>query len=193
MRKNCIVSVVLMFAAAAAIAYSSSLPDVPVPAMIEEIAGAQNPARTMRAFGSQQELKDFFRKLLEKQKRDSQQRAAKEKSATANASPSEPAGVADSLDGASMAKDEESITNTQHAGGAESGIVKGQGDHLVILRRGRLFTVRIGDNSLKPVASIDAFAPGINPSNDWYDEMLVSEDTIVVIGYSYGRGGTDMT
>jgi hypothetical protein len=55
-----------------------------------------------------------------------------------------------------------------------------------------LFTVRIGDDSLKPVASIDAYAPGINPSNDWYDEMLVSGDTIVVIGYSYARGGTEI-
>ena len=26
----------------------------------------------------------------------------------------------------------------------------------------------------------------------WYDEMLVSEDTIAVIGYSYERGGTEI-
>jgi hypothetical protein len=57
------------------------------------------------------------------------------------------------------------------------------GDHLVILRRGRLFTVRIGDNSLKPVDAINAYAPGVDPRSDWYDEMLVSADTVVVIGY----------
>src|SRR2546425_2740742 len=36
------------------------------------------------------------------------------------------------------------ITNVQHAGVDEGGIVKVHGDHLVILRRGRLFTVAIG-------------------------------------------------
>src|SRR5262249_21338794 len=90
------------------------------------------------------------------------------------------------------AKDAESITNAQHAGVDEGGIVKLHGDHLVIVRRGRLFTVRIGDNSLKPVDAINAYAPGINPSSDWYDEMLISGDTVVVIGYSYGRGGTEV-
>ena len=36
---------------------------------------------------------------------------------------------------------EESVTNMQTAGVDEGGIVKVHGDHLVILRRGRLFTV----------------------------------------------------
>ena len=38
-----------------------------------------------------------------------------------------------------------SITNTQEAGVDEGGIVKVRGDILVILRRGRLFTVSIAD------------------------------------------------
>lgn len=42
----------------------------------------------------------------------------------------------------------ESITNVQHAGVDEGGIVQVHGDHLVILRRGRLFTVRIGQDRL---------------------------------------------
>ncbi len=37
----------------------------------------------------------------------------------------------------------ESITNVQTAGVDEGGIVKRVGEHLVILRRGRLFTVRV--------------------------------------------------
>jgi hypothetical protein len=61
----------------------------------------------------------------------------------------------------------------------------------VILRRGRLFTVRVGDRDLKPVSAIDAFAPDISPSGAWYDEMLIAENTIIVIGYSYARGGTE--
>ena len=53
-----------------------------------------------------------------------------------------------------------------------------------------LFTVAIGDGALRPIAAVDAFGPDIDPRYTWYDEMLVSEDTVVVIGYSYERGGT---
>ena len=62
----------------------------------------------------------------------------------------------------------------------------------MILRRGRLFTVKVGGDALNPVSSVNAYPPGIDPSGDWYDEMLVSGNTIVVIGYSYGRGGTEI-
>ena len=82
------------------------------------------------------------------------------------------------------------VTNVQHAGVDEGGIVKVHGRHLVVLRRGRLFTVELG--SLRPVDAVDAFGPGIDPGGSWYDEMLISEDRIVVIGYSYERGGTEL-
>ena len=49
----------------------------------------------------------------------------------------------------------ESITNTQEAGVDEGGIVKAAGDYLIVLRRGRLFTVRLGDQDLQPVSMID--------------------------------------
>jgi hypothetical protein len=45
---------------------------------------------------------------------------------------------------------------------------------------------------MTPVDSIDAYAPGIDPLGDWYDEMLIAGDRIVVIGYSYSRGGTQI-
>ena len=57
-----------------------------------------------------------------------------------------------------------SITNVQTAGVDEGGIVKRAGDHLVILRRGRLFTVRVGGDALQPAAMLDAYAPGIDPA-----------------------------
>lgn len=98
--------------------------------------------------------------------------------------------AAKSADGAAAAA--ESITNVQTAGVDEGGIVKRAGDHLVVLRRGRLFTVRIGADSLQPVSTVDAYAPGSDPRGAWYDEMLVSGNTIVVIGYSYARGGTEI-
>jgi hypothetical protein len=61
-----------------------------------------------------------------------------------------------------------------------------------VLRRGRLFTVAIGDGALNPISSVNAFGPEIDPSGTWYDEMLVSDNTVVVIGYSYERGGTEV-
>jgi hypothetical protein len=87
---------------------------------------------------------------------------------------------------------EESITNVQTEGVDEGDIVKAAGDFLVVLRRGRLFTVRVSGGALVPVGMVDAFAPGSDPSRTWYDEMLVSAGTVVVIGYSYDRGGTEI-
>lgn len=86
----------------------------------------------------------------------------------------------------------ESITNVQTAGVDEGGIVKHAGDFLVILRRGRLFTVRVGGRLLEPVAAVDAYAPGIDPQGAWYDELLIAGSTVVVVGYSYARGGTEI-
>jgi hypothetical protein len=146
---------------------------------------AAKPRKTMRAFRSEQELKDHFRKLLEKQRNE------REKSSSGVAANSPTVTLSDSA-AKSKDEDKETITNNQHAGVDEGGIVKLHGDHLVILRRGRLFTVRIGDNSLRPVDAINAYAPCVDPKSDWYDEMLVSGDTVVVIGYSYGRGGTEI-
>ncbi|MFL5382913.1 MAG: beta-propeller domain-containing protein [Longimicrobiaceae bacterium] len=86
----------------------------------------------------------------------------------------------------------ESVTNTQTAGVDEGGIVKVHGDHLVMLRRGRLFTVSVVGGGLAPVSAVNAYGPGMNPSGTWYDELLVSGDRVVVIGYSYERGGTEV-
>lgn len=142
--------------------------------------------KTMRPFGSEQELLRYFRQLAEKQKRmrRSEVQANLDTFASAEAAP---AAKGESKDGGA-----ESVTNTQHAGVDEGGIVKVHGDHLVVLRRGRLFTVAIGDGALKPISHVDAFGPDINPNGTWYDEMLVSGDTVVVIGYSYERGGTEV-
>jgi len=85
-----------------------------------------------------------------------------------------------------------SITNTQVEGVDEGDIVKPHGDYLVVLRRGRLFTIKIGGDSLAPTASSDAFAPDLEPRGAWYDEMIVWKDTVAVIGYSYSRGGTEI-
>jgi uncharacterized secreted protein with C-terminal beta-propeller domain len=142
---------------------------------------APPPSKKMKAFTSERELRQYFARIAEKQKRVANE--------TLNAM-TETVNVSSvvTIEGA----DEASITNTQHAGVDERGIVKLHGDHLVILRRGRLFTVAIGDGALKPVSTIDAFGPDMDPWRAWYDEMLVSGDTIAVIGYSYQREGTEI-
>ncbi|MFZ5638871.1 MAG: beta-propeller domain-containing protein [Pseudomonadota bacterium] len=144
---------------------------------------------TLTPFADDAELKATLRRYSERMRQRSVElpMAAADAAADAPAEPSpSPAPMAPS------AKEDESITNVQTAGVDEGGIVKRRGDHLVVLRRGRLFTVKIGDDSLRPVSTIDAFGPGIDPGGAWYDEMLVADDTIVVVGYSYQRGGTEL-
>jgi len=145
--------------------------------------------KTMKPFSSDRELASYLRELAEKQRRESTRRKEAE-GLVANQAPA--AAAEKSADAKAEAKDEESITNTQHAGVDEGGIVKLHGNHLVVLRRGRLFTVAIGDGALRPISTINAFGPDIDPRYTWYDEMLVSGNTIAVIGYSYERGGTEV-
>src|SRR5947209_1107672 len=144
--------------------------------------GHHSPAsqKTMHAFRSEQELAGYLKQLADKQERRGR--------AEAQASAAPAAKMADSNGLASS----ESVTNVQHAGVDEGGIVKVHGNQLVVLRRGRLFTVSIADGGLTPISSVDAFGPDIDPSGTWYDEMLVSDDTVAVIGYSYQRGGTEV-
>jgi hypothetical protein len=92
----------------------------------------------------------------------------------------------------STAKAADGITNNQEANVDEGGIVKMRGDTLVILRRGRLFTVSLAGGRMRPVDSINAFPPGVSGRGDWYDEMLISGDRVIVVGYSYDRGGTEI-
>ena len=149
---------------------------------------AKTPKKTLAAFASETELQQWFKKNSDtlnayrarQQTERMLQRQGAPMAPVASAPPSP------------MAAEAESVTNVQTAGVDEGGIVKVHGDHLVMLRRGRLFTVGIGDGRLEPISFIDVFAPGTNPGRAWYDEMLISGDTIIVIGYSYSHGGTEV-
>ena len=68
---------------------------------------------------------------------------------------------------AAAAAPAESVTNVQHAGVDEGGIVKVHGDHLVILRRGQLFTVRITDRELAPAGAAHAYGKDVDPRGAW--------------------------
>jgi hypothetical protein len=149
----------------------------------------------MKPFTSDQELSNYFKQLAEERKKALAQRSQIQPSY--NAAMPAPASVPKSADQKASAsgavkEEAESITNVQHAGVDEGGIVKLHGDHLVVLRRGRLFTIAIGDGALKPISAVDAYGPDIDPNGTWYDEMLVADNTVAVIGYSYQRGGTEV-
>ena len=148
---------------------------------------ATAPKPTLAHFASETELKDWLEKLRkrydeERRKRDAQRSAMGSSVMSQLASPAAPAALAK----------EEAVTNVQTQGVDEGGIVKVHGEHLVVLRRGRLFTVGIANGGLAKGAVSDAFDGAVDPGGTWYDEMLIHGDTIVVIGFSYARGGTEI-
>jgi len=122
----------------------------------------------MRPFQSDQELANYSRQIAERQRRARQASAKTEAAAPAPSNATSVAGLAD----AKSKEANESITNVQHAGVDEGGIVKLHGDHLVVLRRGRLFIVAIGGTS-STNSAVDAFGQTSIPRYTWYDEMLV--------------------
>ena len=161
--------------------------------------GARRDAGTLLPYASEDEFSQALarwrseaEKLQAERRRDLAPGGVAQSAPSASvpmAAPAAPMALAKSADSAGAA---ESITNVQTAGVDEGGIVKQAGDFLVILRRGRLFTVRIGGDSLVPAAMSDAYAPTVNPQGAWYDELLISGTTVVVVGYSYARGGTEI-
>ncbi len=152
---------------------------------------AQRPHATMAAYADEAHLQQALERWREQARSRRERRDAPAASGESLAMPAAPAPqMAARAAAPGVAGD--SITNVQTAGVDEGGIVKRAGDFLVVLRRGRLHTVRIGGDALRATATTDAYAPGIDPSGAWYDELLVAGDTVVVIGYSYARGGTEI-
>lgn len=146
----------------------------------------------LEGFSSEEGLRDFAAKMAGHY--GAQYAAINEPSESVAYSPA-PSAMAVAGAVADDASEAESITNTQEAGVDEGGIVKNAGDFLVVLRRGRLFTVRTGGGSIEPVDWANAFPPGKeNPGGTWYDEMLVSGNQVIVIGYSYSSDlmGTEL-
>jgi len=189
----------------------AACPETSAAAATTPTAADTQPRKTLHAFSERE-----FARLIRRWRTDAEKERSRHKAMAAPLPPppAPPAVVTDSpsamdapaATGASQELDKvvvtgsaipaeataTSITNVQTAGVDEGGIVKIHGDHLVVLRRGRLFTLRIGGDALRPIATVDAYAPGTDPSGAWYDEMLVSGDTVVVIGFSYARGGTEI-
>jgi hypothetical protein len=150
------------------------------------------PKATLKPFASELEFDELIARWRESARTSVGRR--RQESASGLAMNMAPAAKA-AADSSAVGQAAESITNVQTAGVDEGGIVKRVGDHLVILRRGRLFTVRVADSgsdALKPISMLNAYAPGSDPQGAWYDELLIHERTVVVVGYSYARGGTEI-
>jgi hypothetical protein len=168
------------------------------------MAGAFAPATRAQsashllAYDNEAQMREALERWLQRSQRQAGERRRAESPVAQDAAApmsSAAVGAAKSMAAPAAAMAEaanESITNVQTAGVDEGGIVKRAGDFLIVLRRGRLFTVRVGGDALQPIAAVDAYAPGSNPQGAWYDELLVSGSDVVVIGYSYARGGTEI-
>jgi hypothetical protein len=154
------------------------------------------PKRTLARFQSEAELKDWLDALKKRAEPPARAKGAfgmADSAVQSQGAPMAAAAPAAPAPAAAEAKSEaESVTNVQVQGVDEGGIVKVHGDHLVVLRRGRLFTVSVKGSELASVSMADAFGAGIDPRGAWYDEMLIRGDTIIVIGFSYQRGGTEV-
>ncbi len=158
------------------------------PNRVERVVAANKSGDALERFGSDAELEKFLDDL----KKAQSARASKGLLGGAMAEGAESAAAPPSAAPAEEAEDAdgEGITNNQEQGVDEGGIVKVRGDHLVVLRRGRLFTVKIGDASMTPVSAADVRP---SPQHDaWYDEMLIHDDTVIVIGYSYQASATEI-
>jgi hypothetical protein len=150
-------------------------------------AGAARSGPGLAAFRSDAELRDYLRRLRQRQRQAMGEVAFAPAVMAESAAP-----PADAANERAAVEAEPGITNVQEGGVDEGGIVKQRGDILVILRRGRLFTVSLAGGGLRAIDSIDAYPPGADAEGDWYDEMLLSGDRVVVVGYSYSRGGTEI-
>jgi len=99
------------------------------------------------------------------------------------------------VSGARIAPRNPSITNNQMANVEEGDIVKQIDHYLLVLQDGRLFVIDMngpgrGGRALRLVDRVNVYR---DPHSDaWYDEMLVHGDRILVTGYSYEEGATEL-
>ncbi|WP_066533026.1 beta-propeller domain-containing protein [Erythrobacter sp. CCH5-A1] len=88
----------------------------------------------------------------------------------------------------------QNITNTQVAAVDEGDIVKLIGEYLLVLQDGRVFAVHYP--TMRLTDRVDVYRKdkdGEPIGADWYDEMLVQGDQIIVTAYSYQDDATEIT
>lgn len=86
------------------------------------------------------------------------------------------------------------ITNVQVAGVDEGDIVKQIGDYLLVLQDGRIFAIHYP--SMRLTDRIDVYRrdeDGDPAGADWYDEMLVQGDQVIITAYSYADEASEIS
>lgn len=87
-----------------------------------------------------------------------------------------------------------SITNNQMRGVEEGDIVKQIGRFLLVLQDGRLFVIDTRAGGGRDLRLADRINVYREPDADtWYDEMLVFGNRVLVAGYSYQEGATELS
>ena len=86
----------------------------------------------------------------------------------------------------------QSITNNQEAGVDEGDIVKQLGRFLIVLHDGRLFSIDMGESP-----GTMSFVDRANVYRDadhgtWYDELLITDNRLVVVGYDYDEDASEL-
>lgn len=87
-----------------------------------------------------------------------------------------------------------SITNNQVSAVDEGDIVKRIGDYLLVLQDGRIFSANF--RTMQLADRIDVYRrdrDGDPTGADWYDEMLVQGDHILITAYSYSDEATELS
>lgn len=109
--------------------------------------------------------------------------------------PEEPGEANIVVTGARARPSNPSITNNQEIGVEEGDIVKQIGQFLLVLQDGRIFSIdtRGGAQRDQLVLADRANVYRSADQGIWYDEMLVSEDRILITGYAYDQGETELT
>ncbi len=90
--------------------------------------------------------------------------------------------------------DQESITNNQVLGVDEGDIVKRIGDYLLVLQDGRIFVADFRTMALTD--RIDVYRrdeDGQPIAADWYDEMLVQNDQVIITAYNYEEEASEIS
>ncbi len=86
-----------------------------------------------------------------------------------------------------------SITNNQTANVDEGDIVKRIGDYLVVLQDGRIFAANFRTMQLADRIDVYRTEDGYPVGADWYDEMLVLDDHIIIAAYSYEDEASELS
>jgi hypothetical protein len=162
------------------------------------VSAAAQEGRTLRPFSDETEIEEFHQRLLEEQRRRWANVPPPTEGELMNRGHTTypPPPVPDLSDAPRqqerpIVSREAALRAAQETGGDPRETVQATGEHLVVLRRGRLFAFRADEDTLQLVSSVDAAGFPVR-SLMRYDELLVSGRHAVVVGTSMEHDGTEL-